>query len=146
MDWNDVDPTTAEQHTANYPIAQWVNGDPKLAAVGGVAWSGGVALPTKYVGESLVIPGWTRGQMTFASGKTEDVLSATKFSVAVIRKRFRWFVKAGGQTTYFPRTAYDASAGMKGHLQLLVALPGLEFPVAITFTGTASREAERILK
>ena len=48
-----VDQTTVEAAGPAYPVAQWLHGDPKLAAAGGVAHTGGIILPAKYLDEGL---------------------------------------------------------------------------------------------
>ena len=96
-----VDQTTIEAAGPSYPIAQWLHGDPKLAAAGGVAHTGGIILPDKYLDESVApAPGWARTTVAFSSGKSEAVLAAQKPRLAVIRTRFRWFVTYNGVTTY----------------------------------------------
>lgn len=142
-----VDQSTIEQTGPNYPVAQWQNGDPKLAAVGGIAHTGGIILPDKYLDESIApAPGWTRTTVAFSSGKSETVLAAQKPRLAVIRTRFRWFVSANGVDTYYPRNAYEPDAGMRGHLQVLCGIHGFDDPIAITFKGKASQEFDRILR
>lgn len=142
-----VDPATVEQPARLYPYGQWLNGDPKLAAAGGVAHTGGLILPVKYLEDDLSpAPGWARATVAFGSGKSEMVLAATKPALAVIRTRFRWFVNRGGQTEYFPRAEYKDGAGMRGHLQALCAVFGYDFPVVFTFTGKASQVFEVMLR
>ncbi len=142
-----VDHSTVEAFGPTYPIAQWLHGDPKLAAAGGVAHTGGLILPTKYLDENQApAPGWTRTTVAFSSGKSEAVLATQKPRLAVIRMRFRWFVVYNGVTTYSPRSGYMANAGMRGHIQALCGLPGFDFPVVVTFKGKASQEFERLLR
>jgi len=142
-----VDPTAVEAAGPAYPVAQWLNGDPKLAAAGGVAHTGGLILPGKYLDEAMTPPaGWTRTTIAFSSGKSEPVLAAPKPRLAVIRTRFRWFVVYNGVTTFYPRAGYQAEAGMRGHVQALCAVHGFDFPVVVTFKGKASQEFERLLR
>jgi hypothetical protein len=142
-----VDVSTVESLGPAYPVAQWLHGDPKLAAAGGVAHTGGIILPTKYLDDSAApAPGWTRTTVAFSSGKSEAVLATQKPRLAVIRTRFRWFVVYNGVTTYYPRSGYIAEAGMRGHVQALCGLPGFDFPVVVTFKGKASQEFERLLR
>lgn len=140
-----VDQSTVERTGPAYPVAQWINGDPKLASVGGVMHTGGIVLPTKYADESVAPPpGWPRTTIAFSSGKSEDVLAAQKPRLAVIRTRFRWFIVFNGVATYYPRSAYVADSGMRGHLQAVCGLYGFDFPVVVTFKGKASQEFERL--
>lgn len=140
-----VDQTTIEATGPLYPVAQWLHGDPKLAAAGGVAHTGGVILPAKYLDDSIApAPGWSRTTVAFSSGKSEAVLAAQKPRLAVIRTRFRWFVVQGGQVSYAPRSAYRE--GMRGHVQVLALARGFEFPIVVTFKGKASQEFERLAK
>jgi len=142
-----VDPSTVEIYGPTYPIAQWLNGDPKLALSGGVAYTGGVILPLKYLKEDVApAPGWMEETIAFSTGKSEPVLAAPTPKLAVIRTRFRWFVSSDGLTTYYPRANYVQETGMRGHLQALCGIEGYEFPVVVTFKGKASQEFERLLK
>lgn len=146
-DLDAVDPTTIEQSGALYPVAQWLHGDPKLAAVGGIVHTGGIILPTKYVDESIAPPpGWSRTTVAFSSGKSEDVLACQKPKLAVIRTRFRWFVIFNGVASYYPRSAYIENSGMRGHIQALCSVPGFDFPISVAFKGKASQAFEKILK
>ncbi|MCC6191973.1 MAG: hypothetical protein IT318_23330 [Anaerolineales bacterium] len=142
-----VDQTTIEATGPLYPVAQWLHGDPKLAAAGGVAHTGGVILPAKYLDDSIApAPGWSRTTVGFSSGKSEAVLAAHKPRLAVIRTRFRWFVVYNGVTTYYPRPGYVADSGMRGHVQALCGVHGFDFPIVVTFKGKASQEFERLLR
>jgi hypothetical protein len=140
-----VDQNTIETTGPAYPVAQWLHGDPKLAAAGGVMHTGGIILPSKYTDENVApAPGWTRTTIAFSSGKSEPVLAAQKPRLAVIRTRFRWFVVNSGVTTFYPRRDY--ADGMRGHVQALCGVQGFDFPVVVTFKGKASQEFERLLK
>lgn len=142
-----VDPTTVEIVGPSYPVAQWLNGDPKLAAVGGVAHTGGLILPQRHLPDDFTPPaGWTRTSVAFASGKSELVLACPKPRLALIRARFRWFVNLNGVTTYYPRAAYAANSGMRGHLQVLAAPRGFDFPIVVTFKGKASQSFELLMR
>ena len=146
-DFEVVDPTAVEALGPTYPVAQWLNGDPKMAAAGGVAHTGGIILPLKYLGDAVTpAPGWSKTTVAFSSGKSETVLAAPKVRLAVIRTRFRWFVMQNGVTTYFPRSGYIAESGMRGHVQALCGVAGYDFPLVITFKGKASQEFERLLR
>lgn len=142
-----VDPATVETAGPTYPVAQWLHGDPKLAAAGGVAHTGGIILPAKYLDDSVApAPGWTRTTVAFSSGKSEAVLAAQKPRLAVIRTRFRWFVVYNGVTTFYPRSGYVAESGMRGHVQALCGIHGFDFPIVVTLKGKASQEFERLLR
>ena len=142
-----VDQATVETAGPAYPVAQWLHGDPKMAASGGVAHTGGIILPAKYLDDSVApAPGWTRTTVAFSSGKSEAVLAAQKPRLAVIRTRFRWFVVYNGVTTFYPRSGYVAESGMRGHVQALCGIHGFDFPVVVTFKGKASQEFERLLR
>lgn len=142
-----IDPETVENIGPAYPMAQWLNGDPKMAAVGGVVHTGGVILPSKYVDDSIApAPGWSRTTVAFSSGKSEPVLAAQKPRLAVIRTRFRWLVTYNGVTTFYPRSGYVADSGMRGHIQALCGIHGFDFPAVVTFKGKASQEFEKLNK
>lgn len=142
-----VDQSTVELPAQLYAAAQWMNGDPKMAAAGGVAHTGGVVLPTKYADDNTqAAPGWSLTTVAFSTGKSESVFAAPKPRLAVIRTRFRWFSTHDGRKTFYPRAAYRENSGMRGHIQALCFAHGFDFPFTVTFTGTASREFEKLLK
>lgn len=140
-----VDQSSVELTGPQYPVAQWVNGDPKLAQAGGVAHLGGLALPTKYVDTAVAPPpGWASALLAFSSGKTEAVLTTPKARLAVIRTRFRWFRMNGSEYVYYPRADY--AEGMRGHVQALCGVAGFDFPIVVTLKGKASQEFEKLLR
>lgn len=142
-----VDPSTVEQVGPLYVMGQWMNGDPKLAAMGGVVHTGGLVIDRKYLSDGVIpAPGWVSAQVAFESGKSSAMLAAQKPRLAVIRTRFRWFVTYNGVTTYYPRNAYQADSGMRGHLQALCGVNGFDFPIVFTFKGMASKHAEVALR
>lgn len=146
FDFDVVDPNASEQTIPVYPVAQWHNGQQALKALGGVQFSGGVVLPEKYLSEGASFPGWTRERITFRSGKEEAALTARSISIAPVRTRFRWFVRQGAETAYYPRHAFVMGANMRGHLQVLAAVRGVDEPIVITFKGKASQTFETLLK
>mgnify|MGYP001616160056 FL=1 len=146
FDYDVVDPNASEQTVPVYPVAQWHNGQQALKALGGVQFSGGVVLPEKYLSEGSSFPGWTKERITFRSGKEETALTAHNVSIAPIRTRFRWFVRQGAETAYYPRQAFVMGANMRGHLQVLAAVQGAAEPIVITFKGKASQSFEVVLK
>lgn len=146
FDYDVVDPNASEQTVPAYPVAQWHNGQQALKALGGVQFSGGVILPEKYLSEGSSFPGWTRERITFRSGKEETALTAHTVSIAPIRTRFRWFVRQGAETAYYPRQAFVMGANMRGHLQVLATMQGAADPIVITFKGKASQSFEVVLK
>lgn len=146
-DLDAIDPNAVENTGPLYPVGQWLHGDPKMAAAGGVAHTGGIILPSKYIDEDVApAPGWTRTSVAFSSGKSEPVLATQKPRMAVIRTRFRWFVVYNGVTTYYPRSAYIADSGMRGHVQALCGVLGYGFPIVVTFKGKASQAFEQQLR
>jgi len=143
----DVVDETAVDSGPVYPLAQWLNGDPKLAAAGGVAHIGGVVLPVKYLEDGVKpAPSWMKTSVTFTNGKSEAVLASQTVALAVVRTRFRWRVQQNGVTTFLPRSGYVGGAGLRGSLQALCGVYGYAFPVVVTFTGRASQEFERLLQ
>lgn len=146
FDFDVVDPNATEQTIPVYPVAQWLNGQQALKALGGVQFSGGVVLPSRYLSDCPSFPGWARERITFRSGKEEEAITAHAISVAPIRTRFRWFARQGGETAYYPRHAFVMGANMRGHLQVLAAVQGAAEPIVITFKGKASQAFESLLK
>lgn len=144
FDYDAVDARVNDAAPLHFPIAQWLHGQPRLAALGGVPHTGGVVLPAKYLPEGVTLPGWTRRPVNFESGQREDALSAARVAIAVLRTRFRWFVRQEGVQAHFPRAAYESGRGMRGHLQVLCAVYGHPDPIVITFKGKASQQFETL--
>lgn len=146
FDYDIVDPDATEQTVPTYPVAQWYNGQQGLKAIGGVSYTGGVILPAKYLAGGLIPDGWTTGAVTFRSGKEETVATTQKIVFAPIRTRFRWFSKQGDETIYYPRNAFSPGVNMRGHLQILSAVRGIDEPITLTFKGKASQTCEALTK
>jgi len=146
FDYDLVDEHTIETTLPTYPSAQWLNGQTALKALGGVAYTGGIVIPRRSLGDDADVPGFTPTTLTFRSGKDEAALTATTATVAVLRTRFCWKYGQNGHTIYVPRSGYVANAGMKGRLQVLVVFQGDARPFAITFSGKASQCFENLLK
>jgi hypothetical protein len=146
FDYDVVDPNAAEEVVPVYPVAQWHNGQQALRALGGVQFTGGVILPKKYLPDGFTLPCWTTERITFRSGKEETAFTSHNVTIAPIRTRFRWFVRQGTETCYYPRQAFVMGANMRGHLQVLAAVQGADEPIVITFKGKASQSFEMLLK
>ena len=146
FDYDIVDPDASEQSVPLYPVAQWHNGQQALKAIGGVQYAGGIILPAKYLSGGVIPPGWATNTIAFRSGKEEDVATTQKLVFAPIRTRFRWFSKQGDETIYYQRNAFSPGVNMRGHLQVLSAVHGLDEPLVITFKGKASQAFEALTK
>lgn len=142
-----VDPATLEYSEPNLPAGQWLNGDPKMASVGGVSHTGGLLIPLRHLPSDFQPPaGWSFTKIAFSSGKVEEVVATGSARLAVVRSRFRWGLTVRGQTTYHPRGGWTAGSGMRGHLQILAGIPGLPSAITLTFKGKASQEFEGLVK
>lgn len=141
-----VDQTAIEPNAQQYIAGQWTNGDPKLKAAGGVAYTGGVLLDRdKYLPDFVKAPpGWADQQVTFANGGSIAAVGSARPELAVVRTRFRWFRVVGGVATYYPLKAYEE--GMRGHLQALCGVRGFDFPIQVTFKGMASKLLNQALR
>ena len=146
FDFDVADPGAAEKSVPSYPVAQWLNGQQALKALGGVHYRGGMILPKRNLPDGARFPGWTEQKITFRSGKEENALTAVKVVMAPVRTRFRWFAQQGTETVYYPRGAYVMGAHMRGHLQVLSAVKGADVPIIVTFKGKASQIFEALLK
>jgi len=138
----EIDQSTVETEQVGYPYVQWVNGDKRLKAAGGVPYTGGWALPVANI-DAEALPGWTRGELTHDNGTT-DVWFKRDISVAVIRTRKAWAVFDGQATRLFPWNQYDeakAAGKPRGKLQVLCYIKGLEEqgPHMLTLRGSFAR-------
>ncbi len=137
-DRNVVDETLAEG--PQFVSGQWLNGNPRLAQVGGVACTGGLIVEVgKFDGAAPQLPKWKLEQVTFERANTPiEVLAAQTTALAVIATRFCWFRVVDGKKEYYHRSN-PPKTGKRGKLQVLAAVYGLEdYPIAFTFTGTNS--------
>lgn len=143
-----VDQTAIDQTGPQYIKGQWWNGEPKMKAGGGIAYSGGLLIDRdKYLPDFVKpAPGWADASHTFESGKTIKAVTTSRPVLAVIRTRFRWFVVKGGETSYYPRQAYDRSLNMRGQMQALCAVKGFDFPVVFSFKGMASKHFDQAVR
>lgn len=146
FDHDVVDANTIETTPPKYPFAQWLNGQIALKALGGVAYTGGLAIPKRSLGDVTELPGFMATTLTFRSGKDEPAFAADKATLAVIRTRFSWKSGHNSHTLYAPRQAYVPNMGMRGHLQALAVVQGASQPLAITFSGKASQCFEQLLR
>ena len=73
----DIDERTLEQGIPTFPLAQWLNGDSKLAKLGGVAYTGGLVIPfivkrgkrtVENIPADFDLPGFTLTAVEFDSG------------------------------------------------------------------------------
>ena len=145
---SNIDPSTVEQHTTQYPWIQWGNGDPRQARNGGFAHTGGFFMPEKSlrVVESLnyrdvlASSGWIPETVYFGGGTVETPgWYKTDIEFCVIAKRRRWRAIAGRDTTYLPYSwpvweqarksgLYDrlGSSFMSGQMSTRMAAPAFQ--------------------
>lgn len=128
-----------------YPIAQWVNGNPKNKRQGGIAYTGGVFIATEQgiSGEKLQACGFEPYSLVTNDGTEVPGFAASRLVISPIRYRRCWQVVAEGQLPQrFGWDEYDAAteAGKpRGVAHLLVAIHGLEEPVLLSFRGMTAR-------
>lgn len=136
------DQSTVEDSGIQYPYIQWTNGKPALKQAGGIAWTGGWFLPMDNAPAELP-KNWTTYELSHNTGDSTAGYAARDLTVAVIRSRFRWFYTAAdGSTISAARDGYQRGLGMRGHLQALVGVRGLDTPYVLTMKGIASKEFE----
>jgi hypothetical protein len=124
---SEVPQETVDTEQQGYPYIQWVSGDRKLKAAGGVPYTGGWALPCANI-DAETLPGWDKGELTHGNGST-DVWFAKTITVSMIRSRKAWVVNDGQTNQYFPWNQYDAAKATgkpRGKLQVLAMVKGLE--------------------
>ncbi len=142
---NDIDQSTIEVDQKSYPFIQWVNGDRKLRAAGGVPYTGGWAMQCTHM-DVETLPGWTRGELEHGAGTTECWFKRD-LTVALIRSRKAWTVTArDGTTQLFAWDQYDAARTLgqpRGKLQVLAFVQGLDpvlhGPFMLTLKGSYAR-------
>lgn len=149
---DDVDQSTIEEDAQQFPFAQWVHGDKKLAKVGGVPYTGGWFLNgaqgigiDELQGEPCA---WEAGELIHEQGDSTEGFFCRDLTFAAIRSRRCWRVRDGDHTVLYSWSEYDralaavpAGGGLSGRLQVLVGLQGREGigPIVLTMGGTVSR-------
>lgn len=145
---DDVDQGTVEQDSQQYPFAQWVHGDKKLAKVGGVPYTGGWFMNAAQGISLEELPGWEAGELIHEQGDSTEGYFVRDLTVAIVRTRRCWRVRDGDRTSLFAWDEYDRAVGsiptgggLSGRLQVLVGLQGLEGlgPIVLTMGGSVSR-------
>lgn len=137
-------PDQAYAGTPSYPLLQWVHGDPRMAAAGGVLHKGGFAIPKDRLdGQELAMP---EGELVHGGGRSTPCYFAQELSLAILAERFNWEMRVDGQTE--PLDEYQP--GAHGRYRALVVVKELghaqQTPFMLTLRGTASRDFMAIVK
>jgi hypothetical protein len=148
-----IDQSSVEGGGPSYPIIQWVYGDLRLKAAGGVAYQGGFFIKADKVDDAaMTAAGWTRQTRTFENGAEEEGWGKREAALCIIAERKRWEVTpADGDRQVFPWSKYDAAKGAAngkgtphGRTHYLVLVKGLEEigPFVLTMKGSAGAAFE----
>ena len=138
-----IDQDSLDLGGAQYPWIQWVHGDKKLRAAGGVLYTGGWFCPA----DNMPVEnpeGWVAGSLSHDAGDDTEGWFAQRITIVPIRSRRCWRVQdAGGASQFFAWDKYDDAKALgnpKGKLQILALVKGLgDEPMVLTLSGTAGR-------
>lgn len=128
-----------------FPVAQWVNGSAKNKRQGGVAYTGGVfiAADQGIPAEKLKAAGFEPYSFLTNDGTEISGYAATEITIAILRFRRAWQVKADGQLAQrFGWDEYDAAqeAGdPRGISHLLVVIKGIDEQILLSFRGMTAK-------
>ena len=145
---DNVDQSTVDTEGPQYPFAQWVHGDKRLKAIGGVPYTGGWFMNDSQGITAEDLTDWTAGELNHEQGEATPGFFARDLTVAVIRSRRCWRVRDGDQTRLFAWEEYERAqqaaagkSGLSGRLQVLTAIQGLEHlgSIVLTMGGSVSR-------
>ena len=87
----EVDQSTVEIIGPQYPLIQWINGDPKARKAGGVAYTGGWFINAEQLA-SDELDGWEAGELMHEKGGSTPGFFARDITIAFLRARRAWRV------------------------------------------------------
>lgn len=128
-----------------FPVAQWVNGSAKNKRQGGVAYTGGIFISADQgiAGDKLKAAGFEPYSFVTNDGTEIAGYAATEVTLAILRYRRCWQVKADGQLAQrFGWDEFDAAQEVgdpRGISHLLVVIQGIDEPILLSFRGMTAR-------
>lgn len=148
-----IDQDSVEGGGEQYPLLQWVYGNPAAKKYGGMDYQGGLFVREKGLdADAMIAAGWTKTSRTFKSGADEDGFWRREAAISIIAQRRRWEINAAdGPRQVFPWDKFDAAKaagnGSKtphGRNQYLVLVKGLEEigPFVLTLKGAGAQAFE----
>jgi hypothetical protein len=146
---NDIaktDQSAQEEMEFQYPLIQWVNGNPALKNAGGLNYTGGW-----FTNGSMTdlddVDGWKPYTLTHPSGGETDGYAAHSIAFSLIRWRRRWeaYTGSGSREVWSwndYQKAVDEGYRPSGRTHLLVVIKGLEDmgPFTLTLRGSVAKE------
>lgn len=144
---NTIDQNTVENDGPQYPIIQWVYGDPKQKKAGGMDYQGGFFIAEDSAPEDLTQYGWERESWMHGDGSETDGFYCRLLNVSVVQMRKRWEVYSGGRRYTFAWNDYDKASEVgrpAGRTHVLCIVQGMEElgPFIITLKGMAAMHFE----
>ena len=128
-----------------YPIVQWVNGNPKNKKQGGIAYTGGFFISAEQGISTDVLArvGFEPYSLVTNDGTEISGFAAETITGSPIRYRRCWQVQPEGQLARrFGWDEYDAAqeeGRPRGVAHILFAINGLEEPVLVSFRGFTAK-------
>ena len=149
----EIDQDSVEGGGAQYPLLQWVYGNPAAKKYGGMDYQGGFFVREKGLdAERMAAAGWTKTSRTFKSGADEDGYWKREAEISVIAQRRRWEINAdNGPRQVFAWDKFEAAKAAgnggktpHGRNQYLVLVKGLEDsgPFVLTLKGSGAQAFE----
>lgn len=140
-----VDQSTVESNEIQFPIIQWVYGDPKMKQIGRQpGYTGGWFITDTMAPADLSQHGWSKATLAHDDGSTTDGYYAERMTISVIRDRQRWEVndERERRTLNFAWKDYEKAKAVgapRGRSHVLVLIKELESfgPFCLTLRGTA---------
>jgi hypothetical protein len=129
---------------SQYPIIQWVNGDPGKKKSGGLEYTGGFFISAEQGLDN--VPGAEPYTLITANGDEVEGFAVRDLEITPVRFRRSWLAQADekGLSQRFPWNAYedavehDHQDRPRGRGQLVALVSGMEEPVVITLSGMTS--------
>jgi hypothetical protein len=138
-----VDQETVESFGPQYPLIQWVNGNPKAKKAGGVEYTGGWFINAEQLSSDELL-GWESGELVHDKGGSTLGFFSRDVTIAMIHTRHAWRVYNGERSVNFAWNQFDAAAQIgrpTGRLQVLCVVRGLEGfgPFVLTMKGSTGQ-------
>lgn len=123
---------------SEYPICQWMNGDPRQKKGGGPAYTGGFFISADQQLERLP-EGFEPFTLITRDNTEVEGFACRQLTIAPIRRRMCWQVRPeGGLSRRFGWNSYDAAKALgkpRGLVHVLVGVVGLSEPLVLSFGG-----------
>jgi len=143
-----IDQTTVESDGPQYPVIQWVYGDPKQRKAGGMDYQGGFFISEANAPGDMTAYGWEKTSWIHDDGSETEGFYRREAAFSIMHTRKRWEVRGdNGRRSNYAWKDYDkasAAGRASGRTHFLVLVKGAEGagPFILTTKGVAAMHIE----